>query len=66
MLLFDLFLDPYLSFAAWIAISMGAGLILSIFGGRAYMEYKTRRGRKEIKQMIVDSTEDERKDLIGQ
>lgn len=49
--------DPYLSFAAWIAISMGAGLILSIFGGRAYMEYKTRRGRKEVKQMIVESAD---------
>lgn len=49
--------DLYLSFAAWIAISMGAGLILSIFGGRAYMEYKTRRGRKEIKQMIVESAD---------
>lgn len=47
--------DPYLSFAAWIAISMGAGLILSIFGGRAYMEYKTRKGRKELKQLIVES-----------
>ena len=54
---FRLFPDPYLSFAAWIAISMGAGLILSIFGGRAYMEYKTRRGRKEVKQMIVESAD---------
>ena len=34
---------------------MGAGLILSIFGGRAYMEYKTRKGRKELKQLIVES-----------
>ncbi|KAL9958064.1 hypothetical protein ACROYT_G035032 [Oculina patagonica] len=58
--------DPYLSFAAWIAISMGAGLILSIFGGRAYMEYKTRRGRKEVKQMIVESADEERKELVGQ
>lgn len=47
--------DLNISFAAWIAISMGAGLILSIFGGRAYMEYKTRRGRKEVKQMLGDS-----------
>lgn len=56
--------DPYLSFAAWIAISMGAGLILSVFGGRAYMEFKHRKGRKELKQMIVEATEnEERKDL---
>ena len=59
-----LFPDPYLSFAAWIAISMGAGLILSVFGGRAYMEFKHRKGRKELKQMIVEATEnEERKDL---
>ena len=63
MLLLHLFPDPYLSFAALIAISMGAGLILSIFGGRAYMEFKQRRGRKELKQMIVEATEnEERKD----
>lgn len=37
---------------------MGAGLILSMFGGRAYMEYKTRRGRKEVKQIIDEETAD--------
>lgn len=46
---------------------MGAGLILSIFGGRAYMEYKHRKGRKELKQMILEATEnEERKDLSWQ
>lgn len=47
--------DINISFAAWIAISMGAGLILSMFGGRAYMEYKTRGERKEVKQMLEES-----------
>ena len=50
-----LFTDINISFAAWIAISMGAGLILSMFGGRAYMEYKTRGERKEVKQMLEES-----------
>lgn len=50
-----LFTDLNISFAAWIAISMGAGLILSMFGGRAYMEYKTRGERKEVKQMLEES-----------
>ena len=58
-----LFPDPYLSFAAWIAISMGAGLLLSIIGGRAYMELIHRRGRKQVKQMIGEATDnDEKKD----
>ena len=50
-----IFTDINISFAAWIAISMGAGLILSMFGGRAYMEYKTRGERKEVKQMLEES-----------
>lgn len=55
--------DPYLSFAASIAISMGAGLLLSIIGGRAYMELIHRRGRKQVKQMIGEATDnDEKKD----
>lgn len=53
--------DPYLSFAAWIAISMGAGLLLSIFGGRAYMELIHRKGRKQVKQMIGEATDSEEK-----
>ncbi|XP_068751342.1 C-type mannose receptor 2-like [Montipora capricornis] len=47
--------DLNISFAAWVAISMGAGLIISIFGGRAYMEYKTRGGRKDVKQILEES-----------
>ncbi|KAK3728401.1 hypothetical protein QZH41_017642 [Actinostola sp. cb2023] len=45
--------DMYISFAAWIAISMGTGLVLSILVARGYMEYKSKRGKKEIKAALI-------------
>lgn len=46
----------YISFAAWIAISMGAGLVIGIVAARVYMEYKSKRGKKEFKALISNAT----------
>ena len=62
LLVFDLLIsDPYLSFSAWIAISMGGGLVISILVGRAYMSFRHNKGRSQVKQMIVEAITGDKK-----
>jgi len=42
-----------ISFAAWIAILMGTCLVISVVAARGYMEYKSRRGKKEVKAALI-------------